>query len=251
MNRLKKTTAAVATVATAIAMMVTPVLASTPVDENGRATVPVYLTQESSPIDITIGPDIAPIDMTDPDTYPTDPTDNPRMPDGFDPADPDTWPEGFDPTDNTPVYPIDVDGDGIIDLVGPSADAIYMKAAKNENNAAVTDLLVQNRSANAPIYVKGISVGNFQDGYSMEAFSSDWKTMDTNSKKFGLQISSKTGMTAPSAAAHDLSAAYTSTGDRIEANGTGVYTLDGRVSSTSGKVSLKQIAECVVTVAQY
>lgn len=211
---IKKAAAIAASALTTCALCAAPVLASTTVT-GGQATVPVYLTQEATPIDVTIGTDITPLPSTDP-THPN-------------------------------TVPIDFDNDGTPDIYGPNADAIYMYAKANENDADVSSLVIRNNNASSPVFVKGIAINNLQDGYTMNAFNSNFAGFQADSKKIGLSIVS--GTDALAAANHDLASAYTSNGDSVAASGTLTYGLDGKTAVTTTAVNLKQVADCVVTVA--
>ncbi len=206
--KLKKIMAAMITAAVAGGAAVIPAFASTPLNGDS-ATIPAYLTQEATAVDVTVG--------ADPGTLP-------------DPAQPGR-------------VPIDADGDGTADIYGPTADAVYIYAKANSNRAYVTDLVISNNNASAPVFVKGISIGSMLNGYSMQPFNTDFSSFAADSRKIGLLL------TGGTAAGHDLSTAYMSGGDRVGANDSITYSLDGRVSASTSAVDLKQVASCVVTVA--
>lgn len=175
------------------AVCVLPALASTPVDANGKATIPVYLTQAATTIDVTIGTG--------------------------------TTPEAGQPT----------------------AEAIYMNAAANSNDATVTNLVVKNNNVSAPVFVTGVEINNMRDGYTMNPFSSNFETFQADSKKIGLKMTG--GTDALTASNHDLVAPYTSNGDSVAADSSLSYSLSGKTAVTTAAVTNKQVADCVISLS--
>ena len=190
---------------------------------NGQGSVPVYLNQTATPIDVTIGTGIDPLPSTDPN-HPGE-------------------------------VPIDADGDGTVDFYGPTSDAIYMYGKEDSNHADVTDLVVQNNMESNPVYVKGIIVNNVTSGYTLADYTDDYSAKQANSKEFGLAIT-KIGSAAALTTPVDLKTGYENTvGDAIAAATSAtvstslVYKLDGKVAATTEAINLAKVADCVVTVA--
>lgn len=193
-------------------------------------TVPVYLTAAATPIDVTIGTGIDPVEV-----------------------DPDGVPDSGDEYETVTIDPDGVPNSGDEYTVTGSANAIYMKAAADSNTATVTGLVVKNNQAAAPVYISNILLNNITSGYTNANYSDDFSTKAVDSKNFGLAITGKNG--TPLASAVDLKGAgYTPTGannvDTIAAGATLTYNLSGKVSASSTAIDNAKIADCVVTISQ-
>ncbi len=190
-------------------------------------TVPVYLTAEATPIDVEIEPNIDPSNIVDPTP------ENPQSGDEEIVVDP------------TPENPDS--GDEIHIPATHGANAIYMYAKQDSNNAYVTGLKVKNNATSSPIYVTGIQLSNVTSGYTNAAFNEDFSAKAINSKNFGIAITKKGDTTLSTPA--DLKTGYTGT-DTIAAEGTFSYSMAGKVSATSAAINEVKVADCVLTISQ-
>ncbi|MDO5475080.1 MAG: hypothetical protein Q4F61_01705 [Candidatus Saccharibacteria bacterium] len=216
-----------------LALTLAPVsFASATAVNNGAATIPAYLTATATAIDVTIGTGHT---ISSGDTFVD--FDGDGQQDDNEPTI--VTPQGGDPF-------VDFDGDGVKSENEPlvsafESDAVYMNVAANSNIGTVTDLKVTNNNTASPVYVSRISV-SATSPYTKQAFNvSTFKTYAPDSHNFALKINGTT----------DLINDYVpATADKIEAEATHTYVLEGLSSTVTQTITNQKIADVIITISQ-
>lgn len=123
----------------------------------------------------------------------------------------------------------------------------FVLLAPNTNNATVSSVSVHNNLTTAPVIVSNI-VATAADGFTINTFDTDFKSLDANSNNFGIAY---TGYGATTSYTQDISGNGYDMDQEIAANDTIVFNLKGKSTVYSEPIAPEnntQIANIVLTI---
>ena len=127
-----------------------------------------------------------------------------------------------------------------------TVENIYMNTQNADStDASVSNVIITNNLAAAPIYVNNIVATGTGD-YTITGYASDFSTYPIDSKMFALALNNVNGTSLDSPI--DLSAAYDAN-QQIAARGNLTFGLTGKASLTSTALDEVQVGNFEVTVS--